>query len=205
MDLFGVGGFAFGAVGVVVGIAGVVLTVHYARRSEAFNKLRKRLEWADLLAASNDLGKRLKSAGFQPDIIVTPGLRGATFSNLLISEFNKEPIVYVGISTWKDGQAVRPENDADISINTKKWSVSIPGAVKDITTGNILIVDDFVMSGDFLDSLIEALLRLDVKPDRIRSAAIAATKVAVKNHKAPAYYWWLAEDDDFYFPWGKAR
>ncbi|OKH81353.1 hypothetical protein EB75_17110 [Mycobacterium sp. ST-F2] len=61
------------------------------------------------------------------------------------------------------------------------------------------------MSGDFLDSLIEALLRLDVKPDRIRSAAIAATKVAVKNHKAPDYYWWLAEDDDFYFPWGKAR
>jgi hypothetical protein len=61
------------------------------------------------------------------------------------------------------------------------------------------------MSGDFLDSLKQVLVDSGVSNDRIRSVSIATTKIAVKNHKAPDYFWWHAEDDDFFFPWGKAR
>jgi hypothetical protein len=61
------------------------------------------------------------------------------------------------------------------------------------------------MSGDFLEKLRTRLVEEGVDPARIKSASIAVTKVAIKNKKAPDYYWWEAADDDFYFPWGKAR
>jgi hypoxanthine phosphoribosyltransferase len=69
----------------------------------------------------------------------------------------------------------------------------------------ILIVDDFVMSGDFLSALKRVLKDAGVSMERVRTASIATTKVAVRNHKGPDYYWWLADDDEFFFPWGKAR
>jgi len=80
----------------------------------------------------------------------------------------------------------------------------VPNAPARYGEGDILIVDDFVMSGDFLEALKKQLVEAGVVASRIRSASIAVTRVAIRNHKAPDYYWWTADDDDFYFPWGKA-
>lgn len=190
--------------GVAVGAVSVALTVHFARKADRANRARKSLDWHDLLAASNDLAQRIKRE-CTPAAIVTPGLRGATFANLLASEFVGQPPVYVGVSTWKREQHGAVFIDDAIEIETKKWSVAIPRAVTRHPDGDILIVDDFVMSGDFLDRLRDELVRAGVDQQRIRSASIAATRVAIKNHKAPDYYWWTADDDDFFFPWGKAR
>lgn len=192
-----------GAVGAVIGVVGLVLTIHYARKAEQMNLMRKRLEWADLQAAANDLARRIKRDG-APAVMVAPGLRGATFANLLASEFVDQPPVYVGVSTWKEGSPVESRLGDSFVIDTKKWQVQIPNAVWK-HEGTVLIVDDFVMSGDFLDSLKQELVIAGLSADRIRSAAVAATKISLKNHKAPDYYWWLAEDDEFFFPWGKAR
>ncbi|MET8364781.1 hypothetical protein ABZU53_14600 [Micromonospora sp. NPDC005194] len=105
----GIGGF-------ITGVVGLVLTVYYARKAEELNLMRKRLEWPDLQAAANDLGRRIKTE-FPPTAIIAPG----------------------------------------------------------------------------------------VAADRIRAASVAVTRVACRNHKSPEYYWWLANSDDFFFPWGKAR
>jgi hypoxanthine phosphoribosyltransferase len=86
-----------------------------------------------------------------------------------------------------------------------KWFVTIPEAVFEYCNGTVLVVDDFVMSGDFLETLKRKLMTFGFRSDQIKSAAIAATKVAIKNHKSPDYYWWIADDDDFFFTWGKAR
>ncbi|MEU0546775.1 hypothetical protein [Micromonospora sp. NPDC005979] len=83
--------------------------------------------------------------------------------------------------------------------------MTIPEAVLAYRGGNILIVDDFVMSGDFLAGLRARLVDEGVAADRIRAASVAVTRVARKNHKSPEYYWWLADSDDFFFPWGRAR
>lgn len=188
-----------------VALIGAVLTVYYARKSERLNKLRKRLEWSDLQAAANDLGKKIKKDSV-PVAIVTPGLTGATFANLLVSEFPSQPPVFVGTRTWKeDPYTAIPSQDSFV-IETKKWLVTIPRAIVDYKEeGDILIVDDFVMSGDFLDAFRSALISEGVSADRIKSASVAVTKVAVKNHKGPDYYWWLADDDNFFLPWGKAK
>jgi hypoxanthine phosphoribosyltransferase len=131
-----------GIAGFAVGLVGIVLTIYYARRSERFNMLRKRLEWPDLQAAANDLAHRIKR-DFVPVAIVTPGLRGATFANLLAAEFVDQPPVYVGVSTWKEDAPNKPMLGDSFQIDTKKWYVEIPKAISRYTHGTILVVDDF--------------------------------------------------------------
>ncbi|NAS24597.1 hypothetical protein GT755_23265 [Herbidospora sp. NEAU-GS84] len=195
---------ALGIFGVVTGIAGIALTIYYARKAERLNKMRKRLEWADIQTAASDLGQQIKR-DISPVAVVTPGLPGATFANLISSDFAMQPPVYVGNRTWKDDPHNFVPTADSFVFDTKKWIVTIPKAVTRHENGVILIIDDFVMSGDFLDSLCSTLVQAGVPRERIRSAAITVTKVAIKNHKAPDYYWWIADNDEFFFPWGKAR
>ncbi|MFJ3422006.1 phosphoribosyltransferase family protein [Streptomyces sp. NPDC086082] len=195
---------ASGVGGLLIGITGIVLTVFYARKAEQLNKMRKRLDWSDLQAAASDLSQRIKS-DFNPAAIITPGLTGATFANLLVTEFPGQPPVYVGTRTWKES-AHSPKSESDsFLIETQKWIVTIPNSISEIREGDLLIVDDFAMSGDFLELLRSKLEEAGIEKGRIHSCSLAVTKVAIKNHKSPDYYWWVADDDDFFFPWGKAR
>jgi len=190
--------------GLLLGITGIGATAYFARKAREESRERRRLEWADLEAAANDLGKCIKR-DVKPVAIVTPGLCGATFANLLADHLPDQPPVFVGISVWKDDPHGSVQFDDTIRIETGKWLVFIPCAITRYTEGDILILDDFVMSGDFLERLRAALISAGIKEGNIHSVAIAATGVAIKSHKAPDYHWWTAESDDFYFPWGKAR
>jgi hypoxanthine phosphoribosyltransferase len=192
------------AAGVLLGALGVGATVYYARKANVANRSKRRLDWVDIQTAANDLGRKIKN-DFTPTVIVTPGLTGATFANLLSSEFTGQPPVYVGIRVWKGETSYDVLGDDVFAIETKKWNVYIPKAPARYPDGEILIIDDFVMSGDFLEELRKRLIEGGVPPGRVRSASIVATRVAIRNHKAPDYHWWIADDDDFYFPWGKAR
>jgi hypoxanthine phosphoribosyltransferase len=192
--------------GLVIGLAGVLLTIFYARKAERLNSIRKRLDWSDLQAAASDLSQKIR-ADFTPAAVVTPGLTGATFANLLVTDLPNQPPVYVGIRTWKEAAHSAGYTSGSFRIETKKWIVEIPASVSALieSQGDILIVDDFAMSGDFLEMLRTELVAAGFRKEQIHSCSLAVTKVAIKNHKAPDYYWWIADDDDFYFPWGKAR
>lgn len=195
---------ALGLGGLFVGVIGIILTTYYARKAQELNRKRKRLEWPDIQVAANDLGQRIKK-DFAPAAILTPGLTGATFANLLVEEFTDQPPVFVGTRTWKESPYATIPDAGVFCIETKKWIVTIPEAIVKYSNGKLLIVDDFVMSGDFLETLKGKLIESGYSPEQLRSAAIAVTKVAIRNHKSADYYWWVADDDDFFFPWGKAR
>jgi hypoxanthine phosphoribosyltransferase len=192
------------AVGLIIGFAGVGLTIYYQRRSVRFDKLRKSLDWADLQVAASELAKDISAVG-QIAAIVTPSLAGATFANLLADQIGGQPPVYVGIRIWKGDDHPDLAPNAYLNFDTNKWLVSIPKEITTYREGIILFVDDFVMSGDFLERFANRLVKEGVDREQIRSASVAVTRVAIKNHKAPTFYWWVADDDEFYFPWGKAR
>jgi len=189
----------------IVTVISLVATIYFGRKAIKLQKIRKRFEWSDIQSSANDLGSRIKRDRFNPDLIFTPGLKGGTFVNLLINELSKPTPVYVGISFWKAGVLEQTEiSDYDI-IETNKWYVSIPKSLLKQKDKKILIVDDFVMSGDFLFKLVELLVLNGFKKDNIRSVSIITTKIAIQNHKSPDYYWFESFDTDFYFPWGKAK
>jgi hypoxanthine phosphoribosyltransferase len=206
-----------GLAGVAWGIAGFIQARRYHRRAEDLAQQLKRISWDDLHIAAYDLGHKIAQDGAGagapdrgPAVIVTPGLNGATFANLLVQEFIAKPPVYVGIRYWtKEYPDGPPKNslgdDALLHVITHKAHVTVPRAVLKHTQGPILIVDDFVMSGEFMANFTKVLTDCGVSRDRIRSCAVVVTKVAASAGRAPDYYYKITDDADFLFPWGKAR
>lgn len=193
-------------IGTVVTVAALLLSVYFYRMSEATKRQLKSLDWNDLQNASTSLARRIREDGCSPVALVTPGARGASIANLLAADFDNQPPVYVGISTWKDSPSGVVHSSPDsILLDLPKWEVIIPGAITKFSDGVILVVDDFTMRGDFLELLKDALAAAGVARDRLKSATVATTDVAVKAGKAPDYSWKTFEGTDFYFPWGKAR
>lgn len=193
---------------IIFGIAtliSLIFTIYFGIKANKLEKSRKKLEWTDLQASANDLGDLVKKDKFTPDIIFTPGLRGATFTNLLKQEINKEVPVFVGISIWKEkAENIQPIPDF-IMIETNKWYIFMPNGLLKQNSKKVLIIDDYVMSGDFLEKLKQVLIDNGFDNDNIKTMSIVTTQVAINNHKAPNYHWLITKDDSFYFPWGKAK
>jgi hypoxanthine phosphoribosyltransferase len=190
----------------IITIISFIVTIYYGRKSIRLEKEKKTLDWADLQASANDLSTSIKNSGFIPEIIFTPGLRGATFANLLQEEFDSiNAPVFVGLSIWKKGgKTLNDTSDFEV-IETNKWQVLIPKSLFKLSDKKILIVDDFAMSGDFLQNLKKILLVNGFQNPNIKTATIAATTVAIQNGKGPDFNWIEPSDSSFYFPWGKAK
>jgi hypoxanthine phosphoribosyltransferase len=185
-------------------VVGLLFTIYYGRKSSHLEADRKKIEWADIQSCANDLGAEIKRS-FSPDAILTPGLRGATFTNLLAEKFGGAVPVLVGVESWKADVGAFSTLPSFITIETSKWYVHIPGCLLDFKERNLLIIDDFAMSGDFLERLKNLLISNGFAPGNIKTACIAATNVAVHSNKGPDYSWMKTPDDSFYFPWGKAK
>ncbi|MBC9812389.1 hypothetical protein H9Y05_07870 [Crocinitomicaceae bacterium CZZ-1] len=193
---------------IIFGIITIIsfgLTIYYGRKSSKLEKSRKKLDWTDLQSCANDLGNRMKKDNFTPDVIFTPGLKGATFVNLLVNEINNQVPVFVGISYWKESFNDEELIDEHELIETNKWYVSIPKLMLKQKNKKVLIVDDFVMSGDFTSKLVQLLIENGFKEKNIKTMSVVTTKVAIGNHKEPTYHWLDIPDSNFYFPWGKAK
>jgi hypoxanthine phosphoribosyltransferase len=188
----------------VTTIIGSILTIYYGRKASQLELARKKLDWADLQSCANDLGVEIKRS-FIPDVIFTPGLRGGTFANLLLDEFNNEVPVFVGMTSWKDNPSPISTCGSFLLIETNKWYVHIPECILNYKDKNLLIVDDFAMSGDFLEKIRGLLVSNGFEESKIKTACVVTTKVALHSHKAPNFYWMQTPDDNFYFPWGRAK
>lgn len=184
--------------------AGLGFTIHYGRKASALEKARKQFDWTDLQACMSDLASASKKE-FIPDVVFTPGLRGATLTNLLLSEFDGNIPAYVGISFWRESLDAPSELSETERIDTKKWYVHVPLSLTSYKDKKLLVVDDFAMSGDFLDSLRIVLQGMGFQSNNVKTMCAVTTTIAIQNKKAPDYWWFASENTDFYFPWGKAR
>lgn len=185
----------------IVSVVGVGLTIYYGTRTARLERARKRLDYSDLQACANDLGAEINKE-FKPDFCFTPGLSGATFAHLLVGELTSQLPTYVGRTYPLE--KVPSSEEGKHYIDTTKWRVAIPDEIFNFTDKRVLVIDDFAMSGDFLQNLKDCLIKAGFAPENIRSATIAATRVAYKGHKGPDYVWMRPDNDDFFFPWGRA-
>lgn len=191
-----------GILGTVLGAWGVALTISSNRK----NRKLKTVTWADIQSATKFFWRKLQHENFKPDFIITPGQKGGIIAQL-IKDFYKDDIpIFSGFLEASGKGNVEDENY--LKISTTKWDVYMPVSLKTFKEKEkikLLIVDDFVMSGDFLFSLKSKLLELGYLNENIYSCAIAVTKVAMDANKKPSYHWKVVDNKDFYFPWGKAE
>ncbi|MDE6605510.1 MAG: hypothetical protein K2K85_05785 [Clostridia bacterium] len=191
-----------GVVGTLLGAWGVVLTIISNRR----NRKLKTVTWSDMQSATKFFWRNLNHIKFKPTFIITPGQKGGIIAQLISDFYEEKMPIFSGFLEKKDNKQVLDDNY--LTLSTTKWHVHMPISLKTCENKEdvkLLIVDDFVMSGDFLHKLKSVLLELGYLEQNIYSCAIAVTKVAIDANKAPNYHWKVVDDKDFYFPWGKAE
>lgn len=188
----------------IVGVVGVLLTVYYENKTRKLERLNKSLSWSELQAGTHDLTKQFRGS-FQPEVILSPNLRGGILSHLIMDSYDYHIPVFIGQIFWRKLEGEIPSIPDHFQIQTGKWMLYIPKSLMEFSDKKLLIVDDFAMSGDTLASVKQVLVENGFDENKIKTVSLVTTKVAIQNSKASDYFWKAAEDDDFYFPWGKAR
>lgn len=184
----------------------LLFTWYFGKLSNDLVRQQKSLTWNQLHLVAEATCFNLKRNNFEPDIILAPGPRGAILAELILGKFNRAMPALVGISLKDSSASSMPTINDFISIAiNQEWNIYIPSPLRDFYDKNVLIVDDFCLTGAFFDNLKSEMLRMGFNADKIKVFCAVITKVAQNGHRTPDYYHLVTEDDDFEFPWGKAN
>jgi hypoxanthine phosphoribosyltransferase len=207
MDPLDLIGFIIGIVGFVWGISSFVYS---NRKSARYYKELRRVTWDEMRLGSRKLRKTIEQT-FHPTIFFTPCRRGATIANLMF-DIEENVLLYVGIRKDKRGEGVSDfvksmKNDWEV-VETGKYFHYIPKALVNFMNNDakaeLLILDDYAMTGDSLRNIVDFLLKKGVEPEKIKTATLICTTASCEGKKMPDFYWLKTEYSEFYFPWGKA-
>lgn len=192
-------------VGFIIGLIGFYLTIDSLKK----NKALKSVSWNEIQNATRFIWKKLKGDNFVPDIIISPDPKGGIIAHILAEYYDNKVIILIGYAELSRNNSSGLVSDDNFTvISTNKWKVRLPTAVESIKPKEkikILIVDDFVLSGDFNKHMYESLITLGYNRTNIKDCCVAVTQVAISAKKEPKYYWKIVLDSDFDFPWGKAE
>ena len=190
---------------VILGITtvfGFGLAVWQAMRAEQLNKRQRDLDWPRFRNAASDLARSVDRSGFMPDFILSISDRGAMVGHLVARELRRQiPIITVGYLDQEEEVSI----PGFLTLRGTKATTFLPDGLKGLKGKRVLLVDDFVMSGDGLLRIKDQLLDYGFAKDSIKSGAVVATKVSVANKKGPDFFAREARDFDFFFPWGRAK
>lgn len=198
--------FVFGVVSLCGALVGVALTIYYGKKAARLELEKKSLTWPQLQLIADATCFNLKKDGFVPDLILAPGSRGAILSELLVNKFNRNIPAVTGISLMEFSQKPMPviKDYFEFSVG-EGWNIYIPNAISEFKNGRVLIVDDFCLTGEFFQNLRSFLIRQGFRAKNVRVFCAVITKVTKAAGRAPEYYHLVTDDDNFYFPWGKAH
>ena len=136
---------------------------------------------------------------------ITPGQKGGIIAQMVMDILDIEIPIYTGFLTKAKNLVPDRYTKNYISLKTTKWNIFLPKCLEDTPNAKILIIDDFVMSGDFLIMLTNKLKDFGYAEENIYSCCVVTTKVAIQTKKNANYYWNIIDADNSYFPWGKVR
>lgn len=189
----------------IIGMIGAVLSYDAYKKSRAL----KTVSWNDLQSATKFIWKKLKESKFTPDIILSSDPKGGIVAYMISKFYDNDIFTNIGHATLKGIPRVITFSDTTYAvIETSRWEVGLSKQIVDMdgaSNKKILIVDDFVLSGDFNTKLIELLHNAGYNRKNIMVCCVAVTKVAIESKKAPDFFWKIVDNNDFYFPWGKAE
>ncbi len=188
----------------VLSVAGTAGTFFYGIKSSRLERERRKLTWDDLTVAAMDLAQKLKRT-FQPELIFALSAKGTAISLIGLPELGCHLPLYVGLAEDERHHKFPFAPEHFERLATTKWTLHIPIALFANNEKRVLILDDFVMSGDSLKSVVELLVSKGFNRNNLKTAAIISTRVAADAGKAPDYCWRTVADANFYFPWGKAN
>lgn len=162
-------------------------------------------DWNDVMLAANSLAKAVKA--YKPEVIYAPNPNGGILALQIRDIVDSKIPVITGATLWKEDFKTRPVWRGYHRCDTSKWHLQVPLALNKYAGQRLLIVDDYVLSGDGLRELVGCLKaeKFGFSENQIEACAMIVNETAFKTKKAPKYYWKRKEEQDFLFPWGPAR
>jgi hypoxanthine phosphoribosyltransferase len=186
----------------VITVLGFGLALWQYIRAERLNRRQRDLDWPRFHNAASDLARAVDRSGFTPDFILATSDRGAIVGHLVARELRRQiPIITAGYLDTPGG-TVLPGFDA---IGGSKTTVYIPHGVRELVSTKVLVLDDFVMSGDGMAVARKQLESYGFAPEAIKTGSVVATRLAIANRKGPDFLAREIKDFDFFFPWGRAQ
>ncbi|MCI4066371.1 hypothetical protein MRQ36_28985 [Micromonospora sp. R77] len=184
-------------------VIGFALAIWQTLRAEQLNRRQRDLQWPQFRGAVSDLARSIDRSDFIPEVIVALSDRGAMVAHLVVRELRKQlPIITVG---YLGSSADSVELPGYKALAGAKSSVYLPDRLAELNHRRVLLVDDFVMSGDGLIRARSEMFSSGFTAERVRSASVVATRLSIVNKKGPDFYAREVRDFDFRFPWGRAE
>lgn len=145
-----------------------------------------------------------------PDVIYLPNIKSGIIAHFFLDYFSTYIPIIAGQSILKSKYTPKnlllvADKESLIFFETQKWYAYIPASILKYKNMNLLIVDDFAISGDFMCKLIETLITNGFEESKIQTLCLATTEVALKSQTAPTYYWKCFSTTEIYMPWGKPQ
>ena len=193
--------WAFGLASVV----GLALTLYYGRKSARLERASQTLSWEDVAVAADDLAAAIARSGFQPDLFLALSVRSGIIAHFIAKHLTPTRPVLVGIVEWKEEDLFSGDLSAYDAFDTSKVRIHIPKALYANNKCRVLLVEDFIMSGDGMAETRSRLEAHGFPSHAIRTAALIVTGIALARHRGPDHYWKKVDSLDFFFPWGRAR
>jgi hypoxanthine phosphoribosyltransferase len=186
----------------VITVLSFGLAIWQYARAESLNRRQRDLDWPRFRNAASDLAREVDRSEFMPDFILATSDRGAIVGHLVARELRRQiPILTAGHLDIPGGSPI-PGFDA---IGGTKTTVYIPHGVRDLTQKKVLVLDDFVMSGDGMAITRKQLESYGFAREDIKTGSVVVTKLAIANRKGPDFRAREIKDFDFFFPWGRAQ
>lgn len=188
-------------------VAGIALTSYYHHRTQSLLEERKRVTWWDLRDEAQELRSEIEEE-FDPDIIVTPGIRGATVTNMMRGGNERtlapDVRVYVGIREELDDNSESFDFDHYLPVPpTTKFRHYVPAEILNERGNDVLILEAFNDTGQSLNSFESYLRENGFPADAVRTAAVVTSEESVADGNDPDFFS-KEISRPFYLPWGKA-
>lgn len=183
---------------------GILTSYHYHEQMKQAMEEKRRVGWEDLRDDARVLNTTIDDT-FDPDVLFTPGMRGATVANLLRGVYESVPL-YAGIreDLREPAEELQYEPENYIALEpTQKYRHYVPPALTERPNKKVLVLDGFTDTGQSLDVLENHLLEQGYDADQVRKASVYCSERAIENGMEPDFYS-RPISRPFYFPWGPA-
>jgi hypoxanthine phosphoribosyltransferase len=189
---------------IAVTAVSVVVSVVLYLKNKKLSRERISFRWADVHAGANDIARYFRKQSFEPELLLTLSVRGATIAGVTSLEYDGCMPIYLCVQEDVAAPFPNPPTDHTV-VETAKWRTHIPNALKSHSAQRILVIDDFVASGDSLQLVRAKLQEFGFQKTRIKTATLVCTTTAIQTKKAPDYYCQEVPTPNFRFPWGRAK
>ncbi|KJF43459.1 hypothetical protein [Draconibacterium sediminis] len=177
-----------------------------AKKFETLQIMTKRISWEEVEIGITKLFDEVEKK-FHPEAVLCMSERGAAIITMVYSKSKRNLPVFISFWQSQHKKPINMEDTGFIELESRNRKFYLPESILKFKGKKILIMDDWSYSGDAMCQVYSFLSKSGIPDSDMRFMTLVASNVAKKKGKPTPnqfYSYYTRNDNDFYFPWGKA-